>query len=295
MISGIYIDATTVEDTRLEATIEMTGNDVVGNDDLTEDAEEVNVNRVDQALELNFGPEQKANSKVNACVPGSFNITIELEEGFRMAWMPGNDIKLMVSSGKISRADDNTGIFDVTGEGGDDELIIDVAQTSGTNTNTLPIKFEPATGVPGENITLSAMILPVRRSDESFVYSDQLVVGTYVACTGETVLFPFITNMSGYDSGIAVINDSNVSGSCALNYGNMKLDDDEMEDLEMIDVEAKRYTAFTLSMGNTDEGIRSNPNYQGSLGVTCEFDDAHGYVFINNLDGFAQGYLVEGK
>ena len=47
-----------------------------------------------------------------------------LEEGFRMAWMDGNDIMLMTSSGKISAKD--TGIFDVTGEGDADELIIDV-------------------------------------------------------------------------------------------------------------------------------------------------------------------------
>ncbi|MCY4584335.1 MAG: hypothetical protein OXE50_16305 [Chloroflexi bacterium] len=284
MISGIYIDATSVGDTRLEAAIEMTGNNVVGNDDLTEDAEAVSVNRVDQALELNFAEDNKANSKVNACVPGSFDITVELEEGFRMAWMPGNDIKLMVSSGKITAKD--TAPFDITGEGAADELIIEVAQTSGTNTGDLAIKFEPAAGTVGDDIVLSAMILPTRRSDEAFAYSDELVVGTYVACSGDTLFFPFVTSMSGWDTGIVVVNDSEVDGSCSLNWGNMKLDDDEMEALSTIDVDAKDHMAFLVS------GQRG-ADYSGSVGVKCSFGSATGYVFLSDAaNGIGQGYLV---
>ena len=286
MISGIYIDATSVEDTRLEATIEMTGNNLGNNadDDLTSDAEAVNVNRVDQALVLNFGEDQKANSKVNACVPGDFTITVELEEGFRMGWMPGNDIMLMISSGKITAKDN--GVLDVTGEGAADELIIDVAQTSGTDSETLAIKFEPGAGTPGDDITLSAMILPVRRSDEKFAYSDMLVVGTYVACTGDDLFFPFVTSMSGWDTGIVVVNDSKVDGSCSLNWGNMDLDDDEMEALSTIDVDAKDHMAFLVS-------AQRGADYSGSVNVACTFGDATGYVFLSDsANGIGQGYLV---
>ena len=74
-------------------------------------------------------------------------------EGFRKAWKSGmnsNDIMLMTSSGKISVDDDDTPVnaLDVTSEGGDDELIIDVsgASDSKDDSDDLKIKFEPAMG-----------------------------------------------------------------------------------------------------------------------------------------------------
>ncbi|MDE0435324.1 MAG: hypothetical protein OXH92_15070 [Bryobacterales bacterium] len=285
-ISGIYIDATSVDDVRLEATIEMTGNNLGNNadDDLTQDSESTSVNRVDQALELNFAEDNKANSKVNACVPGKFDITIELEEGFRMGWMAGNDIMLMTSSGKITAKD--MAPFDVTGEGAADELILDINETTGTDTADLKITFEPGAGTVGDDITLSAMFLPVRRSDEKFATADTLVVGTYVACTGDSLFFPFVTSMSGWDTGIVVVNDSKVDGSCSLNWGNMDLDDDEMEALSTVDVDAKGHTAFLVSM-------QRGADYSGSVGVDCSFGSATGYVFLSDAaNGIGQGYLV---
>ena len=287
-ISGIYIDATSVDDVRLEATVEMTGYNLrTGvDDDLTQDAESTPVNRVDQALELNFAEDNKANGKVNACVPGSFDITVELEEGFRMGWMPGNDIMLTVSSGKITAKDN--GVLDVTGEGAANELILDINETSGTDTEDLTIKFEPGAGQVGDDITLSAMFLPVRRSEEKFATADMLVVGTYVACTGEYLYFPFVTSMSGWDTGIVVVNDSKVDGSCSLNWGNMDLDEDEMEALSTIDVDAKDHMAFLVS-------AQRGADYSGSVKVQCSFGDADGYVFLSDAaNGIGQGYIVGG-
>ena len=214
-IAMVYIDATSVAGERLEATITMDAETLDANAVLTSDAEAVSVARVDQALNLEFGEDEKA-VELNACVPGEFTTSVTLDEGFRTAWMDGNDIMLMVSSGKITAKD--TGIFDVTGEGDADELVIDVTPTSSTDSADLAITFEPGSGAVGDDLTLSAMLLPMRRSDESFVVSSTLVVGTYVACTGDTVLFPFITNRFGYDTGIAVINDSNVERECSLNW-----------------------------------------------------------------------------
>ena len=290
MITGIYIDATSVDDTRLEGTIEMTGNHLLNNvdDDLTADAEEANLNRVDQALALNFAEDNKANSKVNACVPGKFDITVELEEGFRMGWMAGNDIELMVSSGGITAKD--TDKFDVIDrESGGGKLTIDVDEGTGTDSDDLKITFAPAAGgEPGDDITLSAMILPASRSDEKFAVSDTLVVGTYVTCTGEKLFYPFVTNMTGWDTGVVVINNSKVDGSCSLNWGDMDLDEEAMEALSTIDVESKGYEAFLV--------MDRRANYQGSLGVQCTFSDAHGYVFLyDGANQTGQGYAIEGQ
>ena len=203
--------------------------------------------------------------------------------------MDSNDILLTTSSGKISA--DDSGIFDVTGEGDADELIIDVTPTPSTDTADLTITFEPASGAVGDDLTLSAMLLPERRgTNESFVVSSTLVVGSYDACTGDTLVFPFISNISGFDTGVVLINDSKVDGECSLFWDGVMLtnDDDEVvvADRDMMDVDSKDQTAFVLSM--------QNAGFQGLLSVECSFSSAYGYAFITDAmgDTGAQGYLA---
>ena len=282
-IADIYIDATSVDDERLEASIEMDGNELDTDRVLTVDSEAVSVARVDQALNLEFAEDNKANDKINACVPGEFDITVTLEEGFRSAWMDGNDILLTVSSGKISA--DDSGIFDVTGEGDDDELIIDVESGGSTDTANLLITFEPEAGDVGDDLMLSAMLLPVRRSDESFVVSSTLDVGTYIACSGDTLVFPFISNSGGFDTGIAIINSSEVSGECDLMWDGMEAEEGETTDV--LRVKAMDTSVFVLS--------RENENFQGYLKAACNFGGAYGYAYITDYTDArsgAQGYLA---
>jgi hypothetical protein len=283
----VNIDATSVAGERLEATITMDAEDLAENAVLTSDAEAVSVARVDQALNLEFGEDEKA-VELNACVPGEFTTSVTLDEGFRNAWMDGNDIMLMVSSGKITAKD--TGIFDVTGEGDADELVIDVTPTSSTDSADIAITFEPASGAVGDDLTLSAMLLPMRRSDESFVVSSTLVVGSYVACTGDTLVFPFISNMGGFDTGVVLVNDSKVDGSCSLFWDGVMLtnDDDEVvvADRDMMDVDSKDQAVFILSV--------QNAGFQGLLSAECSFSSAYGYAYITDTAGTgAQGYLAE--
>ena len=283
-IAMLYINAYSVNDDRLTATITLT--DGAGADGIdTED--ESDVARIKQALDLEFSEDHKAQA-FNACEPGDKTISIDVMEGFRKAWKSGtmsNDIMLMTSSGKISA--DDAGILEVTGEGGDDEIIIDVsaAMDSRDDSTDLPIKFEPAMGGSGD-ITLSAMILPMRRTDESFMMSAELVVGSFDVCKGDGLFFPFVTTMTGWDTGIVVVNDSDVDGSCSLNWGNMTLEDDEIAALSTIDVDSKDHTAFLVS---TQRGA----DYSGSLGVVCSFSSGTGYVFLSDAaNGIGQGYLV---
>ncbi len=283
MIAGLYVDATSIGDDRLEVTADMIGYDLAAGVTLDVDTSTVNVARVDQALDLSFDSDDKAT--FNSCEPGSATISVNLEEGYRMAWMDDNDIKLMTSSGKISASD--SGVFDVTAEGGTGELIIDVEPTDSDDSGALSIKFEPAAGgAVGDDVTLSAMILPARRTDESFAMSAMLVIGTYGACEGDELYFPFVTSMTGWDTGIVVVNDSEVDGSCSLNWGHLDLDDDEMEALSTIDVDGKDHTAFLVS-------AQRGADYDGSLGVQCSFSGATGYVFLSDAaNGIGQGYLV---
>ena len=277
-ISGITVDASSVDDDRLEATLVVTATNIDSEDD-------ADIARVKQALDLEFSEDHKA-QKFNACEPGSKDISINVMEGYRKAWADGNEILLTTSSGKISAED--TGILNVlVGAGGDDEIIINVAKQSSSKVDStdLVITFEPAMGGEG-NITLSAEILPTRGSLETFIESASLVVGSFDVCSGDSLFFPFVTSQAGWDTGLVVVNDSDIDGSCSLNWGNMTLEDDAKEALSKIEVKGKKYSAFVVSGKNAD--------YQGSLGVECTFSKATGYVFLSDdVNGIGQGYLVK--
>jgi hypothetical protein len=285
-IADLYVDASSVNNDRLKGAIVLTAENID-----TED--ESDVARVKQALDLELGNEQDA-EKFNACEPGGKVISVNIMEGFRRAWRSNamtNDIMLMTSSGKISVDEDDTpvGALDVTEEGDGDTLIIDVsgAMDSRDDSDELMIKFEPAMGGEG-NITLSAMLLPMRRTSESFMTSAELIVGSFDVCKGDGLFFPFVTTMSGWDTGVVVSNDSKVDGSCSLNWGNMDLDDDEMEALSTIDVDSKDFMSFLVSM-------QRGADYSGSVGVQCTFSGVTGYVFLSDTaNNIGQGYLVHG-
>ena len=287
MVAGLYVNANSVDDDRLEVRLDMAGYNLATDVLLDTDNDPVSIARIDQALDLSLTGSQKAQT-FNTCEPGKKTINVTLEEGHRMTWTDDNDIKLMTSSGSITAKDVGT-IFDVTDEGGAGELVIDVTPTESDDSASLAIEFSPAAGGDvGDDITLSAMILPVRRTKESFVYSATLVVGSYSACTGEKLFFPFVTTNSGWDTGIAVINDSEVDGSCTLNWGNLGLDEDEMEALSTIDVKSKKFTVFQVS-------DQRGADHAGSLGVQCTFSEAHGYIFLyDSANMTGQGYIIEG-
>ena len=125
-IAGIMIDASSVDDDRLEVTMVMTGENTTalgGNVDVSND--DVRVARVKQALDLEFAEGQKV-VKFNACNPDSDEIAIRLVEVYPKAWTTENDILLMTSSGTITAKDQKP--FDVIDRTEDDELTVSVTQ-----------------------------------------------------------------------------------------------------------------------------------------------------------------------
>ncbi len=125
-----------------------------------------------------------------------------------------------------------------------------------------------------------------------------------VKCTS-TILFPFVTNQAGFDTGIAISNTSldwlgtiPQSGACTIHYhgsttGGGALADDEQTSTVLAGGEQ---LIFTLSGGNPGQGIAGAPEFQGYIIAVCDFQYGHGYAFIT--DGFggipalAQGYLA---
>ena len=114
------------------------------------------------------------------------------------------------------------------------------------------------------------------------------MVGTYAACAGESLFFPYVTSDSGWYTGIAVINDSDVDGTCSLNWGNLDLEDDDMDALSTVKVKDKDYTVVDVNEMNAD--------YSGSLGMQCTFKGAHGFVFLSEgVQHIGQSYVVHGE
>ena len=99
-------------------------------------------------------------------------------------------------------------------------------------------------------------------------------------CT-TTLLFPFVTNQAGFNTGLAITNASGGSGSCTIGYSGLAAPADRMSQ--------------TIDGGAQWVDLLSNiaPEFQGFVTVICEFRDAHGFAFITNADNtMAQGYLA---
>jgi len=119
------------------------------------------------------------------------------------------------------------------------------------------------------------------------------------------LLFPWVTNRSGFDTGFAVANTSddwlgtpNQTGACTIHFhgetaGGGAVEEDTQTS---IPIPAGDVLLFTLSGGNLDYGITGAPEFSGYVIAVCEFQFAHGFAFIT--DGFggiptlAQGYLA---
>jgi len=121
-----------------------------------------------------------------------------------------------------------------------------------------------------------------------------------------TLLFPFVTNQSGFDTGLAISNTSEdwglsgidgQDGACEVHYIGTDTSDNTPEvDVTTDDVLAGEQLVWLLSAGGS-HGVVGAPDFQGYILAACDFQYAHGYAFIT--DGFgggipslAQGYLA---
>jgi len=119
-------------------------------------------------------------------------------------------------------------------------------------------------------------------------------------CT-TNLLFPFVTNQAGFDTGIAIANTSRdpfgtvtQSGACTLNYygagpGGAAAPSPQTSSV----IAAGDVAVFTLSAGGT-HGITATPGFQGYIIAQCRFQYAHGFAFISDLGAakLSHGYLA---
>jgi hypothetical protein len=121
------------------------------------------------------------------------------------------------------------------------------------------------------------------------------------------LLFPFVTNQAGFDTGLAIANTSNdpfktplQQGPCTINYysttgpGAVTVLTAETFKRNVVGGET---VAWPISTGSTDLGVAAHAGFQGYIIAQCQFQFAHGFAFISTAGatattGTAEGYLA---
>jgi hypothetical protein len=152
----------------------------------------------------------------------------------------------------------------------------------GLGTTTVQVDYAPTSTV------VTAASFPVPR----FVQTSPLINGFTVAQCATNLLFPFVTNQAGFDTGLAIASTSSdpfgtalQSGVCTLNfYGSGA---------------PAAFVTPTVTAGTVYTALTSNiaAGFQGYMIAQCKFQYAHGFAFIKDGfggpgQGLSEGYLA---
>jgi len=148
---------------------------------------------------------------------------------------------------------------------------------------------------PLSTVTTASASAPIPRFADT---STARTIFTISACT-TNLLFVFLTNQAGFDSGIVISNTSvdpfgtaPQSGTCKLNYYGETTGGGAAPAAQTSAVvpAGKQLLAVLSSGGNL--GIAATPGFQGYMIAQCAFQYAHGFAFISDVGSsrFAEGY-----
>lgn len=177
-----------------------------------------------------------------------------------------------------------------------------VAFTSNTS-NNLPATGQSTVKVsfaPLSTVTTATATDPIPRFTSLLPSANTFNIN---ACTCN-LLFPFVANQAGYDTGIAIANTSvdpfgttGQSGTVTLNYyGTTTGGGAEPAAQTSQNVTAGTVLAFTLS-GGGNLGINAAAGFEGYIIAQAKFQYCHGFAFITagtpgGTNGLAEGYLA---
>jgi len=149
---------------------------------------------------------------------------------------------------------------------------------------------------PVSTITTSSGVAPVPRFADT---SSAKTAFKIIQCV-TNILFPFVSQQAGFDTGLAVVNTSKdpwghatEAGTCTINYyGDTNGGAAPPAQTSGV-VPAGDYLTWTLYSGGKF-GVTATPGFQGYIIAQCRFRWAHGYAFISNLGDikWAQGYVA---
>lgn len=148
---------------------------------------------------------------------------------------------------------------------------------------------------PLSTVTTQSSSAPLPR----FADSPTSATGFVINPCSTNLLFPFVTNQAGFDTGIAISNTSldpfktaTQQGTCTMNYyGNTNGGAAPAAATSPV-VAAGTTLVFLLSSGGS--GVAATPGFQGYMIAQCAFQYAHGFAFISDVGAnkLAEGYLA---
>lgn len=163
---------------------------------------------------------------------------------------------------------------------------------------TFAASFAPRSAVPRANASA-----PSPRFAPALALAD---AGVSLAACSTRLLFPFVTNQAGFDTGLVITHGSlqaltdtapGQAGSCDLHFYGVGGDgEDELLVQYTTAIDRGEQLVFTFSDGNPARNVISMDQFQGYLIADCGYPGARGYVFMS--DGFggiadlAMGYLA---
>ncbi|HPT27761.1 MAG TPA: hypothetical protein PLZ95_15185 [Bryobacteraceae bacterium] len=163
------------------------------------------------------------------------------------------------------------------------------------------------TGNYAPTSTLNTMQLISVAPAPRFVNDPQSATTFTINSCQTNLLFPYITNAAGFDTGISIANTTadpydtpDQEGPCTLYfYGMTGAVDTNPPTQTSGTVPAGKSLIFTLSNGGGVQGastatVNAAPDFTGYMIARCNFQYAHGYAFISDLGirNWAQGYIA---
>ncbi len=224
------------------------------------------------------------------------------------------------ASGEGGSVDTTSGSFAVTLSGGFGYVVYEVTDANPFRTENINVPLTvswvantandlPAVGTgqvsasfaPISTVTVASNAAPEPRFIDTG--GDPRTIVSIIRCT-TTLLFPFVTNQAGFDTGMAISNTSEdwlgtdpQTGACDIHYHGSTTGGGAAPAPQTSTVIAGgEQLIFTLSGGNPLQGLAGAPEFQGYVIAVCEFQYGHGFAFITDgfggLPALAQGYLA---
>jgi hypothetical protein len=139
----------------------------------------------------------------------------------------------------------------------------------------------------------------------SFVLSQPLDEKTIFQITNcaTNLLYPYVTSVTGFNTGIAVANTSsdpfgtiNETGICRVNYYGVVDNGSVNAPVAVFSkaVPSGQVAAFNLRFGGPDWGVQPVNGFTGYIIIQCNFRWAHGFAFVSDSGNLftAHGYLA---
>jgi len=174
-----------------------------------------------------------------------------------------------------------------------------VVSYAANTTNNLPaVGQATAAGsfAPISTVTGASVSAPVPRFADTSSARSAFSIAQCVT----NILFPWVTNQGGFDTGLVISNTSKdpwgnavQAGTCTINYYGDTNGGAAPPAQTSAVVPAGDYVAWSLYSGGK-LGVVATPGFQGYVIAQCKFQYGHGYAFISDLglSKYTAGYLA---